>query len=216
VRSTRAGFRTAAVSYPADRTVRRRQRGGTLGPPQPITELVASREAFPATFQAAVRQRSRWILGISFQTWEQAGWAGTLPMRYTLLRDRRAPLTHLLNMIGYAVVAFLIFQWLSRKTTWGETRYMRPLFTAESLLWKIAIVDTWLLAYRAVQKMISVQSIYNLKQAIASIPRVVIGNVINFAATVRATRVYLAHKIFRRPIVWTKTSHVFPAEAELA
>src|SRR5438552_8572866 len=93
---------------------------------------------------------------------------------------------------------------------------MRPLFTSESLLWKIAIVDTWLLAYRAVQKMISVQSIYNLKQAIASIPRVVIGNVINFAATIRAARVYLAHKLFRRPIVWTKTSHVFPAEAELA
>jgi len=32
---------------------------------------------------------------------------GTLPMRYTLLRDRCAPLTHLINMMGYVGLAWL-------------------------------------------------------------------------------------------------------------
>src|SRR6266850_40183 len=216
IRVKRAGLRAGILSVPVDRVVRRKRADGTLGPAKTIPEVIAIRESFPTRLGAAIRQRSRWIMGISFQTWEQTGWAGTLPMRYTLLRDRRAPLTHLINMVGYAILAFVLFQWIFRKTAWAETHYMRPLFSSQSLLWKITIIDTWLLAYRAIQKMISVYSIYNLKQALFSIPRVVVGNVINFMATIRAASMYLSHKLFRHPIVWLKTAHVFPAEAQLA
>src|SRR5947207_704148 len=156
IRLKRAGFRTGMVSYPVDRIVRRKQRDGSMGPPRTITEIVAIREPFPHTFQAAVRQRARWILGISFQTWEQSGWAGTLPMRYTLLRDRRAPLTHVINMIGYVVLGIVLLQWLFRQTPLASRVYIRPLMMSDSWLWKIVIVDTWLLAYRGVQKIISV------------------------------------------------------------
>ena len=216
IRVKRAGLRAGVLSVPVERVVRRKRRDGTLAPPKTITEVIAIRESFPARVAPAIRQRSRWILGISFQTWEQTGWAGTWPMRYTLLRDRRAPLTHLINMIGYAILLFVLFQWLLRKTSCAETHYMRPLFSSQSLLWKITIIDTWLLVYRALQKMISVYSIYNFKQAIFSVPRVVVGNLINFIATARALKMYLAHKLFRTPIVWLKTAHVFPAEAQLA
>jgi len=216
IRVKRAGFRTGVVSYPVDRVVRRRRRDGSLGPAQTINEIVAIREPFPHTFEAAVRQRARWILGIYFQTWEQTGWAGTLPMRYTLLRDRRAPLTHIINMVGYVVLGIVLLQWLFRQTPWAAQVYLRPLLMADSWLWKIAIVDTWLLVYRGVQKIISVYTIYSLKQACFSIPRVIIDNVINFTATVRAARIYLAHKLFGTPFVWHKTTHVFPGEAELS
>ncbi len=216
IRVKRAGMRAGVLSVPVERVVRRKRRDGTLGEPRTITEVIAIRETFPAKLRAAIRQRSRWILGISFQTWEQSGWAGTLPMRYTLLRDRRAPLTHLINMIGYAILLFILFQWLFRNTSWAETHYMRPLFNSQSLLWKLTIIDTGLLIYRAAQKMISVYSIYNVKQAIFSVPRVVVGNLINFIATARALRMYLAHKLFGEPIVWLKTAHIFPAEAQLA
>jgi adsorption protein B len=216
IRVKRAGFRTGVVSYPVDRIIRRKQRDGSPGPPRTVTEIVAIRETFPRTFMAAARQRSRWILGISFQTWEQTGWAGTLPMRYTLLRDRRAPLTHFINMIGYLVLSSILLQWLFRQTPWAAQFYVRPLVLPDSLLWKIAIVDTWLLAYRGVQKVISVYTIYNLKQAVFSLPRVVIGNIINFFATVRAARTYLSYKMFGKPFVWHKTTHVFPGEAELS
>jgi bacteriophage N4 adsorption protein B len=216
IRIKRAGLRTGLVSVPIDRIVRHRKKDGSLGPPQAISEIVAVREIFPRTFRAAVRQRSRWILGISFQTWQQAGWAGSLPMRYTLARDRRAPLTHLINMIGYLVLAFALFQWLFRSTPWGANLYFRPVFTSDHWLWKVVIVDTWLLGYRVVQKFISVTTIYNWRQALASIPRVIVGNLVNFTATVSATWTYLGHRLFGKPIVWLKTAHTFPAEADLA
>jgi adsorption protein B len=216
IRIKRAGLRTGLVSVPIDRIVRHRKRDGSLGPPKAVSEIVAVREIFPRTFRTAVRQRSRWILGISFQTWEQAGWAGTLPMRYTLARDRRAPLTHVINMIGYLVLVFALFQWWFQSTPWGANFYLRPVLTSDHWLWKVVILDTWLLGYRAVQKFISVATIYNWQQAAMSIPRVIIGNVVNFTATVSATWTYLGHRLFGKPIVWLKTAHTFPAEADLA
>jgi len=215
IRLKRAGWRAGVINVPVERIVRKLRRDGTFGPPKTISELVAVREAFPATFWTAVRQRTRWILGISFQTWEQAGWKGSLATRYTLLRDRRAPLTHLINMTGYLTLAFVLFQWLFGYSAWADRLYIRPLFSNDSLLWKLVIVDTWLLAYRAAQKFISVYSVYNFKQACFSIPRVVVGNMINFVATVRACWIYVASKVTRRPIAWNKTQHVFPGENEL-
>lgn len=215
IRAKRAGMRVGVVSYPVERVVRRPHPDGTLGPPKTITEVVAVREPFPTEFAVAVRQRSRWILGISFQTWEQTGWAGSWAVRYTLLRDRRAPLTHLINMVGYIVLAYASFQMIFAHTPWAVDYYIPPLFTVDSLLAKIAILCTCLLFYRIVQKMVSVFMIYSMKQAVLSIPRLIISNVINFLATMRAVRMYVANKLFDTPMVWLKTAHVFPGEAEL-
>jgi adsorption protein B len=41
--------------------------------------IVATREFFPRTARSAIRQRSRWILGIGLQSWERNGWRGSLP-----------------------------------------------------------------------------------------------------------------------------------------
>jgi bacteriophage N4 adsorption protein B len=216
IRAKRAGFRVGVVSYPVDRVVRKPNPDGSLGEARVVTEVVAIRDPFPTHFGAAVRQRSRWILGISFQTWEQAGWAGTWPMRYTLLRDRRAPLTHLINMIGYLVVAYIFFQGCFRYTRWAANVYVPPLLETDSFLLKIAIIDTCLLVYRMVQKIISVAAIYNMKQAVFSVPRLMISNFINFFATVSAARMYFANKFFGTPVVWLKTAHVFPGAAQLS
>ena len=216
IRIKRAGYRAGLVAYPVSRMVQRKRPDGTLSPPHRVLEVVAIRETFPSTFRAAVRQRARWIMGISFQTWEQSGWAGSWPVRYTLLRDRRAPLTHLINMVGYVVLAYVVLQGLFWLTPWAHQLYWRPLFATDSLPWKLTIVDTCLLAYRSLQRFISVQAVYNGKQALCSIPRVAVGNIINFTATVRAIAIYLDHKLFKHPIVWSKTSHVFPGEAVLS
>ena len=215
IRIKRAGYRVGVMSYPIERIVRRPRKDGSLGDPESITEIVAIRENFPTDFATAVRQRSRWILGISFQTWEQTGWAGSWAVRYTLLRDRRAPLTHLLNMIGYLVLLFIAFRFAFQYTPWAEDVYIPPLFEGGSLLWKVAILCTALLLYRMVQKYISVAAIYNNKQAIFSVPRLIFGNFINFFATWRAARMYFSYRMFGTPIVWLKTAHVFPGVSEL-
>ena len=39
-----------------------------------VRERVAVREFFPDSFHLAVRQKSRWVLGISLQGWKNLGW----------------------------------------------------------------------------------------------------------------------------------------------
>ena len=54
-------------------------------------EYIAIREFFPRTFTAAVKQKSRWIMGISLQGWANLGWQGNLLTRYMFFRDREKP-----------------------------------------------------------------------------------------------------------------------------
>src|SRR3546814_2380204 len=63
-------------------------------PEYPGGPVVAVRAYFPATLDAAVRQKARWLFGIALAGWDRTGWGrrrhlGELWMR---MRDRRAPL----------------------------------------------------------------------------------------------------------------------------
>jgi len=40
-------------------------------------------------------------------------------MRYTLLRDRRAPLTHFINMTGYLVLAYVLLEVRFKLSPWS-------------------------------------------------------------------------------------------------
>lgn len=214
IRLKRAGFRTAFVNYPVDRRVKRKI--GGVEKEEIVTELVAVRENFPTEFGAAVKQRSRWILGIAFQTWEQTGWAGTIQVRYTLLRDRRAPLVHLINAVGYLVLVYAILNLIVVHTSLASRIYMKPLFDTSTLLWKLVIIDSCLLLYRFAQKSYCVSRVFGWKQSLFSIPRLVVGNAVNFFATIRALRMYIENRVLGKPLVWLKTTHVFPGQAELA
>jgi len=66
-----------------------------------------------------------------------------------------------------------------------------------------------------VQRSLCVWQLYGWRQAILAVPRQVWSNVVNFAATARAIRLFARHLITGRPIAWDKTGHVFPSEAEL-
>src|SRR5258708_5612675 len=75
-------------------------------------EYIATREYFPHTFRNAVRQKSRWIMGVALQTWDQLGWRTSLEQLYWLWRDRKGlvgnPVTMLSNLIFlYSLVIFL-------------------------------------------------------------------------------------------------------------
>src|SRR3546814_6455753 len=55
-------------------------------------DLVCTREYFPATLTAAVRQKARWMTGIALAGWDRLGWQGSLAERWMRFRDRRGPL----------------------------------------------------------------------------------------------------------------------------
>lgn len=64
--------------------------------------LIATREYFPDTLTAAVRQKARWTIGIALAGWDRMGWTGRWREIWMRLRDRRAPLAALVLLAAYA------------------------------------------------------------------------------------------------------------------
>ena len=70
----------------------------------PFGMEAATRAHFPETLTAAIRQKSRWLIGICLQSWKNYGWMGGWKFRFSLYRDRKAVLSNLFTMLGYFVV----------------------------------------------------------------------------------------------------------------
>jgi adsorption protein B len=211
----RSGFRAGFIDHPVEREIVTRNDGGEVVSTRTVVERVAVRENFPLRFYEAVKQKARWIVGTAFQGWQHAGWWGSPAVRYTLFRDRRAPVVHCINAAGYCVMGYVLLEFAVLHSNFTNWLYVRPLFEADSLLWRIVLVDTALLAYRVGQKVTCVSNVYGLRQGLFAIPRYPVVNFINMGATMRAAWLYVAHRLFNVPLAWTKTTHVFPGEAEL-
>jgi adsorption protein B len=176
---------------------------------EPSEEYIATREFFPDGFNASIRQRSRWILGITLQTWEQLGWKGALPVLYCLWRDRKALFTNVLLLFAYALVTYVLVREavsLSLGSPWSIDRVCP---TGSALAWVLRI-NLFMLIWRASMKGWLVGRLYGLVQGLLSAPRMVLGNVISLAATSRAVYQYVHHRVTGKPLRWLKTAHVFP------
>ena len=208
------GLKQVFVRFAITRTVMKP--GFWTGKPRQtkIKELVCVREYFPASYRAAVRQKSRWVLGIALQGWANLGWRGDVWTKYMLFRDRKALLTNLVNLLGYLVVFSVLAIWM---TLWLDPQSYRypPLLEEGSVLWYVVIANACLLVERIALRAFCVQQLHGWQQAFFSIPRMVWGNVINFSATCRAISLYLRYLRTGKLISWDKTAHAFPSEAEL-
>ncbi|CAB3768667.1 hypothetical protein GQ57_34650 [Burkholderia sp. MSh2] len=170
--------------------------------------LLATREYFPKTFRTAYRQRSRWILGIAFQGWEQLGWKGDLLTRYLFFHDRKGIVTSLFSVIAYGVLFnFLMLAALRNAghvIPAGASVVMAGHWVTP-LLW----VNSVMLLARAGQRFHFVSRLNGPLQGFLSIPRMFVNNLINFSAVCRAWRIYLGHLASGKPIAWDKTSHIY-------
>ena len=178
-------------------------------------EYIATREFFPARLGASVRQRSRWILGITMQTWQQLGWKGPLAVRYCLWRDRKALFTNALLVLGYLLVLFVFARTAHARLTgasWDVTRLIPP----RTFLYHLLFVNLFAFVGRALVKGHFVRQLYGWRQAIASAPRLLLSNCISVLATARALRQYLHHRWTGEPLRWLKTTHEFPSFHVLA
>jgi adsorption protein B len=174
-----------------------------------VRERIAVREFFPDRFSLAVRQKSRWILGISLQGWKHLGWKGSFWIKYMFYRDRKALLTNVLNVLGYTVIPYWIF---------GYVRYqqgMGPRVVESSWLWNIILIDTVFMVHRFGQRIVAVKRISGWTQALLSVPRLAVGNAINFAATIVAIRQFFAAERSGSQVAWQKTAHAFPSTKQL-
>lgn len=175
-------------------------------------ELVDTREYFPNERRASVRQKARWMLGISFLGWRQIGWEGNWINRWFLWRDRKAPITAPTAIVGY----FLIVQWLILfAISWAA--YGAPPLPPLDMpwLWTLISINMVLTLSRLAHRALFVGRLYGLKHVWRSPLRVLVSNYVTFLAFLRAVRMYARHLATGRPIAWDKTTHAYPTAAEL-
>ncbi|MHB0976800.1 MAG: glycosyl transferase family protein [Candidatus Aquicultorales bacterium] len=175
-------------------------------------EFISTREFFPNTFKEAVRQKSRWIYGISFQTPRQhESHKRTLAENFSLYRDIKLKYANLLLVPAYAVFAFAVAYSLMMFLA-GVTQY-RAIFPQGSLIWWVVVIDTVIALERQVIRYLSIREIYGAREAALSslVPpllplRFVLANVVNFTATLKAWRKHIFGSAEQRK-KWEKTVH---------
>lgn len=173
------------------------------------------REYFPDNFRLAYRQKSRWVLGIGLQSWEQIKFQGSLAAKYLLLHDRKGVVTSFVSILAYILVLQFIIFHIGLSTGWWDAYY--PSMFGEHSFWRTLIyVNAFFLAIRAAHRVYFTTVLYGWEHGIMSLPRMVIGNFVNCMAVARAWRLFLSYLFRGKKLVWDKTMHEFPTGAQLA
>lgn len=198
-----------------------------------VYDYVSTRSMFPDTFATAVRQKTRWIMGITMQSVKirevLSNKGLTIAGRYSLYKDQKAKVGNLLTFVGYPVLIYFL---LSLFTT------LPPIYPMFSLSWYLSLLVTIMMLERQTFRAVSIYHVYGLRSVFYAclfppvLPiRIIWGNVINFTATVKSyRRQYFgyakaeARKKERaakrkpeesKPVKWDKTDHAFLAKGIL-
>jgi adsorption protein B len=168
------------------------------------------REFFPDTFRTAFRQKARWTLGIGLQGWEQVGWTGSFANRYLLFRDRKGVVTSFVSIIAYLILVQLLALIVLRSSGLWNTSFPTP-FDSNGLIRYLLLANGIALLWRIAHRYYFTTVLYGWQHGLLSIPRMVVGNFVNFMAAARAWRMFLVGKLLNRKLVWDKTMHDFPS-----
>lgn len=165
--------------------------------------LVATREYFPDTVEAAVRQKARWMVGIALAGWDRLGWRGGPAEWWMRIRDRRSTLAALVLSAAYGALVLWAIMMLLGLFIAIEPPSLSPAFRA--LLW----LNLCLMLWRTGMRTIFVGSTYGWRYGLGAIPRTVIANYIAILAARRAVFLYV-RSLRGQPLTWDKTQHHFP------
>jgi adsorption protein B len=200
------GMKAAFVSIKCPPSVRDSIRNENQG-------WIATRALFPTDFKHAVKQKTRWNIGIILQGWENIGWKGSFAVKWDLLQDRKGLITAPVNFLAYFVFLFsLLYQLVSNLSG----MQMPVLIPDGSLLSILVWISSGFMIWRLSNRAIAVDKVYGFLPAITSIPRTILGNVINFFAITRAVYQFFINKIKRQTVAWDKTAHELPADVAVS
>ncbi len=169
--------------------------------------VVATREHFPATLDAAVRQKARWLTGIALSGWDRLGWPGGFADRFMLLRDRQSIVSALLVVAGYGA-ALLAGIDLALRAALPAAAALPPLATP--WLSVLLAANAALLGWRLLMRALFTGHAYGWREALRSLPRALVSNIVNALAAWRAATRYRAIVGGRAVLEWDKTLHRFP------
>lgn len=173
-----------------------------------FSQVICVREHFPRDLQHAIRQKSRWIVGIVFQGTKNLGWSTGL-LNYFLWRDRRGLIAYMLSFLVNLLFAVLLVMWLVTVISPDSWRYP-SILSDSSLLPVLLWLNGFMLLNRLFQRGWFVTRYYGLVEGLLSAPRMMWSNFVNFFANLRALRQVMEMGDSRR-VAWDKTTHEFPA-----
>jgi adsorption protein B len=212
-RLARAGMTsTIGIIAVPTRTARRgfRRRART----EVVDHPLCVREFFPNSFRASYRQKARWTLGIALQGWAQLGWSRSLAVNYFLFRDRKVLITSLIGVAVYFLILNLLLLFVAMAT--GAWNGPPPeLFYPVGWFGTVVSLNVAAFFLRLGQRAWFVSRNHGWENGLMSVPRLIVGTIVNAAATMRALRQYAASVMFGKKLVWDKTMHDFPVGAEL-
>ena len=172
---------------------------------------IATREYFPRKFRFAVRQRTRWVMGITLQSWEYRSARETFAHLYWFWRDRKGlaanlitPLTNILFLLGAGT-------WARAHAThhaWFLARDLSRFYPVYRAGLGLQVIQTAI-------RIVCCAKVYGWWFACGVPVRILVANVMNCFATSRAICIYTNAKIHHRPLRWLKTEHAYPNRAAL-
>lgn len=172
---------------------------------------VATREYFPQTAAAAIKQRTRWVTGIALQSWERHGFHGGIGTLYWLWRDRKGLIGNLVSMLTTLMFVYGACTWAISQVTGGPWG-MGHLTESPRVLYLLSMTTMLQFLHLGV-RMWCTSRVYGWQFASLVPLRAIYANYINFRATAGAIRRYAWSRWSGRPLVWLKTDHTYPAFA---
>ncbi|MBO9519274.1 MAG: glycosyl transferase family protein [Porphyrobacter sp.] len=162
--------------------------------------LVATRAYFPARIDTAVRQKARWLHGIALQGWDRLGWSRGVGEVWMRARDRRGPLSALVVLTGYALLAVAGLLWGARLLD------LAPPSEPDEIIFALLAANFVGLAWRAAMRFAFTAREYGWAEGLRSVLRIPLANIIAIMATRRAIAAYVRW-IFSGASIWDKTDH---------
>lgn len=161
---------------------------------------------FPMDFTRSIRQKTRWIIGISLQEWEHGGWKGNIRMKENFVKDRKIFLAAASSLLGYALLIYFILLGFGQL---GIVPFkLLPIIEEGSVLHRLVVVDTGFMIFRMVERVVFVGMTYGLLAGLLSIPRLLIANVINGIAAFRALQTFARARQGKTAVRWDNTDHL--------
>jgi adsorption protein B len=159
---------------------------------------MATREYFPRRLRASVRQRSRWVAGITLQGWQHHGWRAPWRQVYFFWRDRKGLVGNLLS--PFANLLFIL--WIAGWRGFSGV----PAWTA-----RLCTITLCLSVVHFSIRSVLTARVYGWAFASGVLPRMFWGSLMNSAATVSALHQFVSARRHGNALAWRKTEHKYPA-----
>lgn len=131
------------------------------GPGRPA---VSTREYFPATLDAAVAQKARWMTGIALSGWDRLGWGSGLAERWMRARDRQSILAAILLAAAYAALLLWALLFAAERLAGWAMQPFGPVLTL------LIAVNSALLLWRLAMRFGFVAGAYGWREGLRAVP----------------------------------------------